>query len=232
MDGIDIKIILVNPARPENIGFCARAMKTLGFTDLRLVLPAFPIMETQARKTAYGSHDILERITFHESLSDALSDVEFSIGTTSKKRTLRKETIHCADLPNIILAKKGSIGSIALVFGNEENGLSKQDIGLCDIVSTIPLDVTYPSLNLSQSVLVFLYELKRIPQGESAIKATDNNPGLFKSVIEESDTILKQLGIDDNPSYMRRIQDRIRLISTVDAHMMMTVIKKFKSKFL
>ena len=228
---MQIHIILVNPSLPENIGFIARAMKTHGYISLRIVSKDMDILNTNARKTAYGSHDILEDIVYFDHLEEALLDIDVSIGTTSKERTLRKEAISSSEVSEFILAKKGIIEQVALVFGNEENGLSKEEINLCDVVSTIPLQVSYPSLNLSQSVLVFLYELNRNTVIISS-PSTDSelNTGLYRELISETDLLLDWLEMDANPSYLRRVKDRIRKLKAIDAHIVMALLKKLKSK--
>lgn len=220
-------IILVHPAEPGNIGFIARAMKTHGYESLRVVSEKYDLLDTIARKTGYGSHSLLEKTVFFNSLEEALEDIDLSIGTTSKKRTLRKEVLECRDISGFIKEKSGVIGDVALVFGSEENGLSKSELALCDVVSTIPLTTDYPSLNLSQSVLIYLYELNRDYMEIDDGLETDQE--LYRVMKEETDKFLDWLEFD-NPSYLQRIKDRIRKMRNIDVHMVMTLIKKFKNK--
>ncbi|MEX1761343.1 TrmH family RNA methyltransferase, partial [Escherichia coli] len=80
-----LSIVLVAPARAENIGAAARAMKTMGFTDLRIV-DSTAHLEPAARWVAHGSGDILDNITTYATLADALHDISFTVATTARSR--------------------------------------------------------------------------------------------------------------------------------------------------
>ena len=202
-------------------------MKTHGFEQLRIVGKEIEYLETQARKTAYGSHDILEGITFYSNLKEALKDVDFAIGTSAKNRTLRKEPVLPPELISQLNSKISITENAAIVFGSEENGLSTEDLALCDILSTIPLETEYPSLNLSQSVLVYLYEFNRF-SGDS--KSTpESDPMLYRKLKEEAIQLLEKLDFGSNPSYFQRLKDRLAMVEPIDAHLIMAVIKKLKN---
>ncbi len=81
-----LSIVLVAPARAENIGAAARAMKTMGFTDLRIVDSTAHLQEAARRWVAHGSGDILDNITTYATLADALADVPFTVATTARSR--------------------------------------------------------------------------------------------------------------------------------------------------
>ncbi len=80
-----ICIILNHPTTPENIGAAARALKTMGFSDLRLVDPCDHLSD-RAHWLAHGSEDILESAQVFNSITAAISDIDFLIGTSAKKR--------------------------------------------------------------------------------------------------------------------------------------------------
>jgi len=88
-----------------------------------------------------------------------LSDIDISIGTTAKKRLTRHNLYTANQLSDLIASKSGTLNSVAVVFGCEEHGLTKEQLELCDLVSSIPLAIKYPSLNLAQAVLIYAYEL-------------------------------------------------------------------------
>ena len=129
-----VVFVLVNPAVPENIGFSLRALNTMGFENLRIVGDV-DLTTSAIRKTAYGSHHLFERVETFQSLEEAIADVDVSIGTTAKKRTARNDVIDSSGLQSHLVSKE--IGSVAIVFGSEENGLSTEEINSCHLVFKI-----------------------------------------------------------------------------------------------
>ena len=118
-----IHFILSHPAVPENIGFACRAMKTMGFDQLRLVAPPEDL-ENKIKKTAYGSIDIYNSAIVCSTLNEAVQDIDLVIGTTAKKRVGRHDFHTPATLNSIIESKAGMVENVGLVFGSERNGLS------------------------------------------------------------------------------------------------------------
>ena len=152
-----IRIVLVEPAEPGNIGAVARAMKNMGLSRLYLVAPS-DFRSGDARKMAHGSADILYGATVTKTLKDALSGAALAVGTTHRKRRqfdLFYSPGHVAR--RLICLPEGAEG--ALVFGPEGRGLTNAELALCQMVGSIPTAHSYPSLNLAQAALVFAYEL-------------------------------------------------------------------------
>jgi len=152
-----IRIILVEPKEPGNIGAVARAMKNTGLSRLYLVNPP-DHTSGDARAMAHGSGDILYGATVVSSLPEALADVSLAIGTSHRIRR-EFDLIHP---PRTIADKLLSLPEThegAIVFGREQNGLTNSEIQLCQMVTRIPSAVKYPSLNLSQATLIYGYEL-------------------------------------------------------------------------
>jgi len=155
---LNITFILVNPAVPANVGAVARAMKTMEFSELRLVNPCDHLC-LEARMLAHASSEILVNASVFSSLSDAVKDIDFVIGATARRRTKRIEYVRSNLLAQLIAEKGKTIKSIAMVFGSEESGFSNEDASLCDVLTSISMAGKYPSLNLAQTVMVFAYEL-------------------------------------------------------------------------
>lgn len=174
---------MVNPARGENVGFAARALKTMGFSSLRIV--GEPLQHSkEARKTGYGSHDLLDNVKNYPTLEASLADVELTIGTTAKQRIKRYDYHLPEQIGEIVSKKQEIVQEVALVFGSEENGLSKEELDQCDLVSTIPLATTYPSLNLAQSMLIYawaLFAFRAISPEQSATGIPRTLPQEFPS---------------------------------------------------
>ena len=155
----DVVFILVEPARPENIGAAARAMKTMGFNELRLV--GTDDIASPARWVAHESGEILDQARHFRTLAAALEDVDFSVATGARRRLVRDQYLTPAQTTAAIYAKGKHVRRAALVFGRESSGLTSEEMVRCDAASTIPMAVTQPSLNLAQAVMVYAWELRR-----------------------------------------------------------------------
>ena len=152
-----IKIVLVEPSHPGNIGAAARAAKTMGIENLILVNPkSFP--DNQATVRATGAVDVLERAQIFSDLKEAISDCTFVVGTSSRVRGLPCPQITPRELGARVL-QEVQHGDVAIVFGRESSGLSNHEMDLCQFASTIPTDWEFGSLNLAAAVQVITYEI-------------------------------------------------------------------------
>tara|TARA_Y100000768_G_scaffold305608_1_gene239543 strand:+ start:4090 stop:4800 length:711 start_codon:yes stop_codon:yes gene_type:complete len=167
----NINIVLVNTSHPGNIGSTARAMKTMGLKNLKLVSPKeFPSDIANAK--AVGCIDILKNADIHRSLSESLSSSKIVVGFSAR---LRKSNIPSLSMHNLIkLITSNRENTISVVFGNEQSGLSNEELQLCDYLVSIPTHNAYTSLNLASAVQIFAYEyFKSIKKAPSAIKPDD-----------------------------------------------------------
>ncbi len=152
----ELRIVLVETSHPGNIGASARAMKTMGLTDLHLVSPAnFPSAEATAR--AAGADDILERAGIHENLAEALSGCDIVYGTTARSRRIDWPTVAPRPAAADMIARAVPT---ALVFGRERSGLTNAELDLCQHAICIDTNPDYSSLNLAQAVQICAYELR------------------------------------------------------------------------
>jgi len=151
--------VLVRPHYPENVGAAARAIKTMGITDLVLVKPsrlAVPEHE-MARKMAVKSWDVLEGARRCTTLGEALTDIDVVFATTSRRGVSGVLPLRRAAL---VAQKEAEAGRrIAFVFGNEKTGLSEQDRNACSHALRIPMAADQPSINLAQAAQLVAYEL-------------------------------------------------------------------------
>lgn len=161
-----VRIILVSPSHPGNIGSAARAMKTMGLTQLYLVDPKF-FPHSDATALAVGASDLLEGASVCDSLDEALVGTVFSVAATARHRDLSHKTMAPRQVAGAFLEKTAE-GDVAIVFGPERTGLTIEDATKCNVISTIPCNPDYSSLNLAQAVQVFTYELK-VRSAEGAI---------------------------------------------------------------
>lgn len=231
---MDIIFILVEPAVPANVGAAARAIKTMGFTQLRLVNPC-DYLSTEALMLAHGSHDILHNAKVYHSLPHALVGIDFSIATSAKERWVKQNAIDSAELISFIEHKGSSITSLAMVFGGEESGLSNEQIALCDRVTAITLANPYPSLNLSQAVMLFAHILSPLaisiaPQsaGQPQLKATENHG--FAALKSRVSHLLSNIGITEQHLAHGRIMERLGEIGIEDVNLLHTIAAKIEEK--
>jgi TrmH family RNA methyltransferase len=155
----NVRIILVEPQTPANIGAVARAMKTMGLSRLVLVRPA-PWRETQeAWYIAHNAEDVLEVSAEHGDLDAALAPLRLVAGTTNRRRRRVHADPQPPDTAAAQLVAAARLGPVGVLFGNEDMGLSTADLSRCPLVITIPSAVERPSLNLSHAVQLVAYEL-------------------------------------------------------------------------
>ena len=157
-----IRFVLVEPAHPGNIGATARAMKTMGLRDLRVVKPWVKDYRDDPEAIAFAtsSVDVLRASRTHDSLMQALEGVKFAWAMTGYDREfgapiepVRQVALKARDY------LKQEAGDLAFVFGCERTGLSNEDLERCQGCAAIPADPDCTSLNLSQSAQVMAYEL-------------------------------------------------------------------------
>lgn len=153
-----IRIVLSRTSHPGNIGAAARAMKTMGLSQLWLVAPqAHPSREAWAR--ASGATDVLDAARVVPTLQEALAGTVLSAALTARRRELSLPRMHAREAAAELL-RHTAAGEVALVFGNETNGLSNDEVALCGMPVSIPANPEYSSLNLGAAVQVLCYELR------------------------------------------------------------------------
>ncbi len=152
-----IKIVLVEPTHPGNIGAAARAAKTMGIENLVLVNPkSFP--DKQATIRATSAADVLERATVCNSLKDAVKDCVFVVGTSARSRGKPCPELSPRDLGAKVWQEVTN-GDVAIVFGRESSGLTNLEMDLCQFATTIPTNWEFSALNIAAAVQVICYEI-------------------------------------------------------------------------
>jgi TrmH family RNA methyltransferase len=155
----NVRIVLARPSHPGNIGAAARAMKTMGVSDLYLVSPRkYPHADAEAM--ASGAADVLHGATVCDTLPQALSGCVLAIGTSTRQRDLQASLLTPEEAARQALGEAAR-GRVAIVFGNETFGLSKEELACCQALMTIPASAEYASLNLGAAVQVTTYVLRR-----------------------------------------------------------------------
>jgi TrmH family RNA methyltransferase len=163
----NLRIILISPRNPLNIGAAARAMSNFGVSELRLVNP-YEVAFREA-KSAVKSQHVLKAAREYATVAEAVADCALVVGTTSKGHRELQHPLRRLEVGGRIIAKKlNSESSVALLFGSEKFGLSNQDMSHCHWLMRIPTREAHGSMNLGQSVAVCLYEIVRNPAAAKA----------------------------------------------------------------
>ena len=152
-----VRIVLIDPSHPGNIGSVARAMKNMAVTDLVLVRPrSFP--HPESNMLAAGADDVLANARVVSTVSEAVADCGFVAGTTSRPRSYYWEFTTPRDVAGRIVALPDD-NRAALLFGSEKYGLGTEDLQYCNVLVRIPANPEYCSLNLAMSVQLLTYEI-------------------------------------------------------------------------
>ncbi|MCU3902219.1 tRNA/rRNA methyltransferase [Enterobacter hormaechei subsp. steigerwaltii] len=223
-----LSIVLVAPARAENIGAAARAMKTMGFTDLRIV-DSTAHLEPAARWVAHGSGDILDNITTYATLADALHDISFTVATTARSRAKFHYYATPAELVPMLEEKSQWQEKAALVFGREDSGLTNEELELADVLTGAPMVADYPSLNLGQAVMVYCYQLASLIQiSQPPVTVSDENQ--LAALRVRADNLLEQLGVADDQKMVDWLQQRLGRLEQRDTAMLHRLLHDIEKK--
>jgi TrmH family RNA methyltransferase len=197
---MNIRIVLVGARHPGNIGSTARAMKTMGLSDLALVAPErFPAPE--AVTMAAAADDVLGRARIFATVREAVADCGLIVGTTARARHLPWRVFEPREAAPEIVAAAERV-TVALLFGAERTGLSNDDLEQCHRLLTIPCDDAYASLNLAMAVQVVAYELRlatREPRGGESTVAAGSHASAqeMERFYEQLAQVLDEIGFRD-----------------------------------
>ena len=161
-----VRFILVQTSRPGNIGGVARAMKTMGFSDLVLVNPRFPdaLQDAEAVAFASGAQDILAGARIVANMEQALEGCNFAAAVSARLREFSPPILAPRALAQQLAGSEDL--NAALVFGNERFGLPNDIVEKCNVLINIPANPDYSSLNLSQAAQVLAYECRVAALGD------------------------------------------------------------------
>ena len=157
----NLRVVLVSPRNPLNIGAAARAMANFGFTRLRVVNP-YEVAFREAR-SAVGAAEVLAAAEEFASVPEAVADSRLVVGTTSLGSRALEHSLRRLEYGARLIRKNLVSGPVALLFGSEKFGLSNDDMSHCHWLMRISTVDQQHSMNLGQAVAVCLYELSRRP---------------------------------------------------------------------
>lgn len=216
----NIQIILIETSHSGNIGSTARAMKTMGLHNLRLVAPKQNIDE-QAIALSAGAKDLLENIQIFTDFDSAVADCQLIIGTSARHRHLQNTLIEPRQCGELSIARAEQ-GKVAIVFGRERVGLTNEELLKCHYHLYIPTNPEYGSLNLAMAVQLVSYELRMAWLNQQTLQKNEQNAPLvdyptadaLEYFFQHTEKLYKELGFIRNDAVMlklRRLYQRAEL---------------------
>jgi len=216
-----IKVVLVEPSHPGNIGGAARAMKTMGLSRLALVNPKrYP--DPQADWRAAGALDVLDGAEVVPDVATAIEDCHWVIGTSTRSRRIPLPVLDAKQMAAEIRALPADL-QVAILFGREDNGLDNEELQRCNRHLQIPAASAYSSLNLAMAVQVVCYEIHQAHLNGREVSSWDRK----MATSGEVDAMLSALqGVlvdakflqPDNPGQtmtrLRRLFNRVQMDET------------------
>jgi TrmH family RNA methyltransferase len=211
-----VRIVLIDPSHPGNIGSVARAMKNMALSDLVLVRPrSFPHAEANA--LAAGADDILSGARIVGTVAEAIGDCAFIAGTTSRPRSYYWEFTTPRDVAARIVALPAQ-NRTAVLFGSERYGLATEDLNHCNVLVRIPANPQYCSLNLAMSVQLLSYELfmaREQPQSHTQLEQPLAPSGDVEHFYTHLNQVMNEIDFEDRTGHLmerlRRLFNRAQL---------------------
>ena len=196
-----------------------RAMKNMGLSRLRLV-KGCDRFHPESLKFAVAAKDLLEQAEVYDDLAAALADCPLTVGTTRRHGKYRQEILSPPEVATLLKENSRLDSPAAIVFGREDSGLTTDELSLCRWHATIPSAADYGSLNLSQAVLIFCYELGKSATSPGGGRMEQMaNSGEMESLFDQMDACLQKIGFlnEQNPGHIMRSLRRIFFRSALDS---------------
>jgi tRNA/rRNA methyltransferase len=226
---LEIHFILYKPAVPGNVGAAARAIKTMGFSKLRLIDPCSHLGD-EAMMLAHGSHDILQSAAVFDHFEDAVADLDLVVCTTAKGRTAKHDYHSSRDILQQLESKKTHLDKVGILFGTEESGLPNALVLQSDMAMSIPMAGSYPSLNLGQAVMVAAYELSPLNQPEKPGEIRSKSGEGWGTLKNQLAHLLHESGIEKGSPLYHRIMERMATVGSNDIPLFLSVLSRMPKK--
>ena len=231
-----IRIVMVNTTLPANIGSAARAMLTMGLTDLVVVDPKHPIDEDSVAHAA-GAKSVLDNCTVVESLEQALADCQLVFAASSRQRHIPRPVVTPDDAAKLILSHPTEDIKVAVLFGREDRGLTNQELAMADYHIQIDANPDYPVLNVASAIQVissFFYSrflqdarkptvsnpatsLPRLADNTSTTSASDQDEGNKINVMQRQNWDAPAITQDQKSNLQSRIIELMKGLELVES---------------
>jgi tRNA/rRNA methyltransferase len=214
-----LRWVLVETSHPRNVGSAARALKTMGFHDLRLINPRIQniAQEPEAIALASGASDVLLCSQESSSLESAVQECSLVLGLTSRDREFGPPALNWVDARALIRETVQSGQRVALMFGPERTGLDNQHLALCTHRVWLDANPEYPSLNLAQALMVCAFTLRETLISDSGSVLTNPNqieyadPAAISAMLEHWRSGLEAIGYLD-PANPKKLMARLQAL--------------------
>ncbi|QWD88404.1 RNA methyltransferase [Polynucleobacter sp. MWH-CaK5] len=218
-----IRWVMMRTSHPGNVGSAARAIKTMGFSALHLVNPAYEYMarKAEAISLSSGAFDVLEAAQNHESMLDALGDSQLVFGLTARDREFGPPAISLPEAVSMASSALVANKPVSFVFGTERTGLDNEDLKHCTHRVWIDANPSYPSLNLAQAMMIVAYSMRQglmkelaidsIPPENLASNSTPElaDPSAIAAMLEHWQQGLEAIGYLD-PENPKKLMPRLQ----------------------
>ena len=217
-----LRWVLVESSHPGNVGSAARALKTMGFSDLRLINPKIigVAREAEAIALASGAADILVSAQESDSLASAVEGCSLVLGLTSRDREFGPPALNWEAARSLIQETVADQGKVALIFGPERTGLDNVHLALCTHRVWLEANPAYPSLNLAQAIMVCAYTLREslsalsktvLPHTNREEMADFADPSAIAAMLEHWQAGLEAIGYLD-PANPKKLMPRLQAL--------------------
>ena len=216
-----LRWVLVETSHPGNVGSAARALKTMGFSDLRLIAPKIAgVAQTpEAVALASGAVDVLEFSEETSSLESAVQDCTLVLGLTSRDREFGPPALNWQDARPLVKAAIAGNQQVALLFGPERTGLDNDHLSLCTHRVWLDANPLYPSLNLAQAIMVCAFTLRESLAEDLGLEVLDPNtepvdfadPAAVAAMLEHWREGLEAIGYLD-PANPKKLMPRLQAL--------------------
>jgi tRNA/rRNA methyltransferase len=237
-----IRIVLVAPAGPLNIGSVARVMKNFGLSQLVLVAPQCDPLGEEALQMAVHAKDVLQAARRVNTIPEAVVGCSRAIATTARQRGFNAPLeLPQAALPALLNGELN--GDTALLFGPEDRGLSNEELSYAQQFIKIPTDPGYSALNLAQAVAICCYELHRATQptdrlseqgqgsGQGPISQQNELTPLLNSPLsgkQSESNVLNQAQLDELEGYYQHLERVLLQVEYLYPHTAASRMRQFR----
>lgn len=232
---LSIDTLLLDPQEGGNLGSICRGLKTLGFGPPKVISAPEGIERSPAaRRLAHGAREYLEEIERYDTLEEIAPSYDFVVGTTARKRRSVLEYVEIREVAPLILTKGESAKRVAILFGSEASGLPSSVLNQCDLVSTVPLRTSYPSLNLAQAVLLYAYELAPLlersdeggrpaaREGASSAESRGEESPAYRALLQRTVRLLSERAV--NEPLIGRVRERLAHVEEGDVALIHSIL--------
>lgn len=211
-----VRMIMVETSLSANVGAAARAMKTMGLSQLVLVNPQEEPLSEAALARASGAQDILSQAVQVETLEAALQGCELVIGTSARSRALPWPMLTPREIP-VQIATVPADAEVAVVFGRERSGLTNEELARCHYHVHIPANPDYSSLNIAAAMQVIAYEIR--------MAALDDS-------VQESEEVIARARAEDLEGFFQHLQTMLVDIEFADPNNLKQLMIKLRRFYM